>query len=238
MSNSGYNTVDFETGNIVYKGQLEVVKGNHKNMASRTEAYLPGDERGHINASSLNGSNNRLNIVPQHKDVNHGAYYSMEKGETNALKNEATIDSEKSAIVDSKPGDRPNTFIVNDDITYMDGHKEAVHHSFINESYAEQTAWNDISATLPGAFDAENPGDGLRDSMSNMDYAELMTFTDAELPNIASEYEACDFTTINESVDEVTDIAVEESDITASDEISSSVSTDCDIDMGADAELE
>ena len=53
MRNSSYSTVDPENGNITYSGPLEVMKGDHSHMPARTEAYLPGDERGHINASSL-----------------------------------------------------------------------------------------------------------------------------------------------------------------------------------------
>ena len=46
-------------------------------MPYRTDAYLPGDERGHINASSL-GGNSKDNVVAQNAELNHGAYYSME----------------------------------------------------------------------------------------------------------------------------------------------------------------
>lgn len=104
-------------------------KGDHSHMPSRTDAYLPGDERGHVNASSLGGVNSRANVVAQHSDVNHGAYLSVEKGERTALQNGATIESEKTAVVNSQPGDRPSTFTVNDSVTYPDGHTEAVHYS-------------------------------------------------------------------------------------------------------------
>lgn len=77
-------------------------------MPGRTDAYLPGDERGHVNASSLQGSNTLENVVPQNSDVNHGAYYSMEQGERSALQNGAAIDSSKTAVVNSEPGARPD----------------------------------------------------------------------------------------------------------------------------------
>ena len=48
----------------------------------------------------------------------------MERGETDALKNGASIDSTKIAYVDGKSGDRPSAFMVNDKITYPDGHTE------------------------------------------------------------------------------------------------------------------
>lgn len=101
-------------------------------MPSRTSAYLPGDERGHIQASSLGGSNDPSNIVPQHHDVNRYGWRGMERGETDALKNGASIDSTKIAYVDGKSGDRPSAFMVNDKITYPDGHTENVHLSFSN----------------------------------------------------------------------------------------------------------
>ena len=42
------NTVDPQNGNVNYTGPTETCKGNHKGMPSRTEAYLPTDEKGHV----------------------------------------------------------------------------------------------------------------------------------------------------------------------------------------------
>lgn len=187
------NYIEQKTGNVIWEGDLQITKGDHTNMPSRTEAYLPGDERGHVNASSLCGSNLRSNIVPQNADVNHGAYYSMERGERTALQNDASIHSTKTAVVNGKPGDRPEAFMVSDNITYADGHTESIHHSFANASYAEQQVWNDESASIPDTFEASNPSDGLRSTMSISDYASLMEATDAELPGIAEDYAAADF---------------------------------------------
>lgn len=193
MRNPEYSSVNPDTGDVTYIGPLSLEKGDHSHMPSRTDAYLPGDERGHVNASSLGGVNSRANVVAQHSDVNHGAYLSVEKGERTALQNGATIESEKAAVVNSHPGDRPTTFTVNDSVTYPDGHTESIHHSFTNESYADQAAWNDMSASLPGTFDAPNPGDGLRGSMDSETYASLMESTDAELPELDMEYAPADF---------------------------------------------
>lgn len=198
MRNPEYSSINPNTGDVTYKGPLSLEKGDHTHMPSRTSAYLPGDERGHVNASSLGGSNfgsthSMANVVAQHSHVNHGAYASVEKGERTALQNGATIEAEKTAIVNSHPGDRPSTFTVSDSVTYPDGHTESIHHSFTNESYADQAAWNDISASMPGAFDSPNPGDGLRDSMDSESYASLMESTDAALPGIDAEYTPADF---------------------------------------------
>lgn len=210
-----YSAVDLKTGNITYSGPLEITKGNHDHMPARTDAYLPGDERGHVNASSLGGGNTSSNVVAQNSDVNHGAYYSMEQGERAALQNGATIDSNKVAIVNGQPGDRPEAFMVSDTVTYADGHSETLHHSFTNESYANQQAWNDQSAALPGTFDAPNPGDGLRDSMSPEAYADLMERTDAELPGIAADYAPADFSGVPDSVAEAGPAAGSVSDSSA-----------------------
>lgn len=193
MHSSEYSSVDPTNGNVTWNGPLSLEKGNHSGMPSRTDAYLPGDERGHVNASSLGGDNTTSNVVAQHHDLNHGGYLSVENGERNALQNGAAIDSEKTAIVDGQPGDRPSTFTVNDTVTYADGHSETIHSSFTNESNANQVEWNDISSSLPGIYDAPNPGDDLRGSMSSEEYAGLMEETDATLLDLDADYAPSDF---------------------------------------------
>lgn len=193
MYSNHHSFVDPNNGNVSWEGDLSIEKGNHFHMPGRTDAYLPGDERGHVNASSLGGANTTDNIVAQHYDVNHGAYYTMEQGERTALQKGAAIDSTKTAIVNANPGDRPEAFMISDNITYSDGHTESVHHSFTNASYTEQQAWNEQSAALPRTFDAPNPGDTFSSSMSSSEYAVLMENTDVELPGIAEDYIAADF---------------------------------------------
>ncbi len=193
MRSSEYSAIDSKTGNVSWEGPLSLEKGDHSHMPSRSNAYLPGDERGHVNASSLGGINSRANVVAQHSDLNHGAYYSMEQGERTALQNGATVQSEKTAVVNGQPGERPTAFSVNDSVTYPDGHTESIHHSFANESYATQDAWNHSCAALPGTFDEANPGDSLRDSMTPEAYSEVMAETDASLPSISDDYAPADF---------------------------------------------
>lgn len=139
--------------------------------------------------------------------MNHGGYLAVENGERSALQNGAVIDSEKTAFVNGQPGDRPTAFLVNDTITYPDGHTEAVHHSFANESYASQAEWNELSAALPGAFDGPNPGDGLRDSMSTAEYAELMEETSETLPGLQDDYAPADFSGVPDSAVEAESMA-------------------------------
>ena len=148
MYSNHHSSVNPNNGNVSWEGDLSIEKGNHFHMPGRTDAYLPGDERGHVNASSLGGTNTTDNIVAQHYDVNHGAYYSMEQGERTALQNGAAIDSTKTAIVNANPGDRPEAFMISDNVTYSDGHTESVHHSFTNASYTEQHSDNLQQASL------------------------------------------------------------------------------------------
>lgn len=228
MRNPGYSSVNPNTGDVTYNGPISLEKGDHSHMPSRTDAYLPGDERGHVNASSLGGVNSRANVVAQHSDVNHGAYLSVEKGERTALQNGATIESEKTAVVNSHVGDRPTAFTVNDSVTYPDGHTESIHHSFTNESYADQAAWNDMSASLPGTFDGENPGDGLRGSMDTESYSSLMDATDAEMPGLDADYAPADFSGVPDSA-ETSSVSA---DVGAD---SDAGSGDCVADTGSDA---
>ena len=188
-----YTVVDSNTGTVTSHSNLEITKGNHKGMPSRTSAYLPGDERGHIQASSLGGSNDPSNIVPQHHDVNRYGWRDMERGETDALKNGASIDSTKIAYVDGKSGDRPSAFMVNDKITYPDGHTENVHLSFSNESYADQAKEERIVASLGDEiYDAPNP-DAARESMSPEEYKALMEEADQVDFDIRDEYAPADY---------------------------------------------
>lgn len=195
MKENSYNTFDPATGTKTFDGPSELTKGNHNNMPSRDDSYLPTDERGHIQASSLGGSNKPDNIAPQAKDLNHGAYYNMEAAERNALRDGSTIDSEKTAFSSNQPGNRPDAFIVNDSITFSDGQSQDVHLSFSNMQNSEQTAINDeATAQASDMMDAfENPGDSLRESMSAEEYADLMEETDAALPNIADYYAEWDY---------------------------------------------
>lgn len=234
MRNPENSSVNPDNGDVTYKGTLSLEKGDHRHMPSRTEAYRPDDERGHVNASGLGGINFETNVVAQHRDVNHGAYLSVEKGERAALQNGAVIESEKTAVVNSRPSDRPSVFTVNDSVTYPDGHTETIHHSFLNESYADQEAWNTVSASLQETFDAPNPSDGLRNETDGESYAVLMERTDAEMPTAESDYAPADFFGMSQNADTAdvsADIGVD-SDSAVGDDFAD---TDCTDAENADA---
>lgn len=189
MRNPNYSTIDPKTGSVNYNGPCEIMSGDHSHMPSRTSEYQPGDERGHVQASSLGGINTRANVVAQNADVNHGGYYSMERGERSAIKNGASIHTDKTAYVSNQFGGRPDAFLVNDTVKYADGHVENIHYSFANESYVLQEARNAESVAFEETFDAPNPGDSLRDSMSIEAYSDLMEETDLQLSNVFDDYE-------------------------------------------------
>lgn len=195
MSNTKTNTVDPKTGTTTYQGPSQITKGNHNYMPSRTSAYLPTDERGHIQASSLGGSNSRNNVAPMSKDLNHGSYLHMENAEKSAIQNGATVQSEKTAFVSNQPGGRPDAFMVNDTITFSNGNTQTVNLSFSNMQNDQQAAINDEVSTQASSLMDEfsNPGDVGRASMTTEEYAELMEQTDASLPNIADYYSEWDY---------------------------------------------
>lgn len=238
-----YSSVDTK-GNIHYSGPLEITKGNHFNMTPRTVAYLPGEnepkvgvyDRGHITASSLSphATNDKTNVAPMHSDLNRagGAYYAMEDGQRTALTNGASIHSEKAAFVGGQPDEKPSAFMVSDTITYESGQVDHVNLSFTNASYEEQQAWNDQSAALLDTFDTS-----LRDSMSTVEYSELMESIDAVLPDIAGEYEAADFSglpgadsTVSVSDDTTADANAADTTADAGVSADDDGSADCDAD--------
>lgn len=236
MRRSEYSSVNSANGNVTWKGPLSQEKGDHSGMPPRTEAYLPGDEKGHVNASSLGGDNTASNVVPQHHDLNHGGYLSIENGERKALQNGASIESVKTAIVDGQPGERPTTFQVNDTVTYADGHLEKIHNSFTNESNANQVEWNDMSSALTGIYDAPNPGDDLRELMSLGEYTNLMELTDAEMVTLEADYAPSDFYGVPyaTSGNDVSENSIRDADIDAGIDAGIDVDIDDGIDVGLD----
>lgn len=238
MRNRECSSIESITGSINYNGPSILVRADHSHMPPRTHAYLPGDERGHVQASSLGGSNSSANVVPQAADLNHGAYYAMEQGERNALKSGALVYSDKTAYVSGLAGQRPEAFIVNDAIIFPDGHTEYVHFSFSNESNAEQARWDATVASLPGIYDAPNP-DAVRDSMSPEAHEELMAGADNVLVSIEDEYDPTYSTNCisveTQNFDVISDI---DSDANSDSDIATSLdSSEANIETAKDCEI-
>ena len=182
-------TTNPENGTVISRGYLELTKGDHSNMPKRTSAYPDGYERGHTNASSLSGGNHRLNVHPQAKDLNHGAFANMEAGERDVLKAGGTIHSEKIAYNTGPKGTAPEDNMVNDTVTHANGNTNHVNLSFANMNDPEQEAVQQMTpqgASLINEYD--NPGDVGRQTYSTDEYAQLMEETDAQLGGIRDEY--------------------------------------------------
>ena len=197
--NVGCNTVDLRTGIKTYTGPCTVCKGNHARMPARNNSYLTTDERGHIQASSLSGCNDKINICPMAKDLNHGAYLSTENGEKNTLSNGHRIETEKIAFSSNQPGHRPDAFMVNDTVLFSNGKQQEIHHSFAN---LQDDVQENLNAELNNHSDMlymQNPGDSLRESMPSREYAELMEVTDNELLDIRSEYQVEEYVFVSDS---------------------------------------
>lgn len=195
----GYNTVDRLTGTKAYNGPSEITKGNHNNMPSRDASYLSTDERGHIQASSLSGTNNKDNITPQAKDLNHGAYLSIENGEKDALRQGYSVQTEKIAYASNQIGGRSDAFIVNDSVNKGNGQVQEIHHSFTNMMNSQQEGLNQELNNQSDLLDVSNPSDGLRENMSSEQYADLMEKTDSELFNLRDEYQMDAYVTVTPS---------------------------------------
>ena len=194
---AGTYNIDPESGTGTFSGPSELTRADRSNMPARTSVYLDTDERGHNQASSLGGDNSPLNVFAQARDLNHGSYFDMEQGERNSLKGGAQIHSEKIAYTTEGPGSRPSAFMVNDTVTYADGRVQNVHYSASNIMNAEHESYNALADEHTDLMDEfDNPGDTLRDSMSEADYSALMSATDAEMPNVADMYQEADFSSL------------------------------------------
>lgn len=70
-----------------------------------------GDEGGHLIASALGGAGDRINIVPQEKTLNRGAWRAMEREFQQALAEGKTV-SVKIEMGYPQNGGRPSEFRV------------------------------------------------------------------------------------------------------------------------------
>ena len=200
QNSRGTYSVDPKTGTVTYIGECILTSGDHSNMPARTPAYPEGYERGHGHGSSVGGVNDRLNITPQAADVNHHGYASMEAGEREVLKAGGQVETEKSSVFTHKGCYVPETYQVNDTITYPTGKTQEVHLSFANLSYAEQETYaREVEAQASGMSDAwPNPGDALREEMTPAEYAKVIEETESFLPGIKDLYSP-DWVTVEHS---------------------------------------
>ena len=176
MRHPEYSSVDPRTGDVTYSGSLSLEKSDHSHMPSRSGAYLPGDEKGHVNASSLGGRQHNFKRGPAARRSEPRRRPLRGGGRTGrTVQRRGDRLRGKTAVVGGQPGDRPIAFTINDSVTLP------------------RTATRSPSTTLsqtspmpirrPGTpsrrpcltpLTRPNPGDGLRGSMDADSYASLM----------------------------------------------------------------
>ncbi len=189
---NGYEfSIDTETGTTTARGDLQsekALRGGKMNISGK----LSTDHDGHLVAARANGPMIPENIHAQNSQLNQGTYKRVENAEQRLLADNATIQTERTAFttnLQGENGERPSAYMVNDRITYADGQTQDVHLSFANMSRSEQENLNQSLDVHSDMLDVSNPGDVLRDSMLDMEYASLMESTDTELPGIREEFE-------------------------------------------------
>ncbi len=81
-----------------------------------------GDEGGHLIASALGGAGDRINIVPQDKTLNRGAWRDMEREFQKALNEGKTVSVKIEVGYPPSGGGRPSEFAV---VAYINGKAKA-----------------------------------------------------------------------------------------------------------------
>lgn len=190
---NGYEYTTYEGGTTTAKGFSQDIKASRNGMGKDIggEYKLDSDDRGHLIGAQHNGSAQDINLSAQDSSLNRGPYRTVENTEmaiTRDTNNPGTVYMEKTAYTTnaSEVGSRPEAYMVNDIITYADGQTQRVNLSFANLSPQEQEMYGEEAAKYD--IEADNPGDQLRESMSEEEYSELMESTEDSLPSIKDEY--------------------------------------------------
>lgn len=187
---NGYEYIIRDNGTVTAKGYLQDETASRKGMSS-IESAGEGYQKGHLIAARENGAIIEENIFSQDAGLNQGRYKKMENAEMRLIqKDSAQVFTEKTAFISnhSKGLQRPDVYMINDTIFYPNGDMNTVHLSFANMSTSEQELLNEESALVAFDTDIENPGDTLRERMTDEEYTELMELTDENLLNIDEEY--------------------------------------------------
>lgn len=196
VNENGYTFQVKETGTTTVKGEVQ-------NATAKRDGYLQTQaggtlreathQGGHLVAAQANGPAIKENIFAQDAKLNQGAYKSVENAEQRLLKDNANIQTERTAYVSAQKnatGSIPDAFLINDRITYADGQTQEVHLSFANLTRTEQEGLNqELNAHADMLDELPNPGDELRNSMSTAEYSNLMEETDAGLSSVRNEFE-------------------------------------------------
>lgn len=195
---SGYTFLIDENGTTIAAGRLQDIKAERNarlQAKAGGELRESGDQGGHLVAAQHNGPPISENLFAQDGRLNQGGFKSLENAEHRLISDpqgKAEIYTERTAFVSNvhaENGNRPDSFMVNDNIRYADGSVQDVHLSFSNMTVQEQEDINQVLETSILPEDISNPGDTLREFMSPEEYAQLMEETDTVLPNIRDEFD-------------------------------------------------
>lgn len=190
---NGYEYTTYEGGTTTARGFSQDIKASRNGMGKDIGgAYkLETDDRGHLIGAQHNGTAKEINLFAQDSSLNRGPYRTVENTEmgiTRDSNNPGCVYMEKTSfsLNADENGSRPDVYMVNDTITYADGQSQHVNLSFANLGSKEQEMYGEEAAKYN--IEADNPGDRLRESMSEEEYSELMESTEDSLPSIKDEY--------------------------------------------------
>lgn len=130
------------TGLSVFENGFSMDEGEIMNSIVKTEEHyvqrkaggdsrLSDDRGGHLVPSSQNGTSDSINITAQNGKVNTRDVRVVERDESSAVKNGATIQTERTAYCSNDPN-RPDAYMYSDHVTMPDGTTHDIHHSWIN----------------------------------------------------------------------------------------------------------
>ena len=180
-------TQDVETGTTVASGFYDPTPGERSLTLQREAGGTlrgPTHQGGHLVPARANGPAIPETHFAQERDLNISSVKKLENAEYRSAVDPDVVSlyTERTAFISNQrtpTGEVPDAFLFNDTITFENGRVLDTHFSFENlpnsqqESLQEEVAQFDIP-------DTPNPGDGLRESMDPLEYAELMEETELE----------------------------------------------------------
>lgn len=197
-THNGYNYEVYDNGSVRATGQIQNEKAERNGYIQRTAggaSRQETDHGGHLVPASQNGTSDSINISAQNAKVNTRDVRAVEREESKAVNNGATIETERIAVCDIDP-DRPSAYIINDHVIMPDGSEHDIHHSFTNEDMSQ--------------FDKYTGLDNAQDSYN--DVAKEMGYSKEEYEQILTESENYDYSDYGEGWHSSTPTATTESD--------------------------
>jgi hypothetical protein len=113
---NGYTYDVYDSGTTIAHGTIQDEKASRNATIQRNaggESRQPDDHGGHLVPASQNGTSNEVNISAQNGKVNTRDVRTVERGETQDVRNGAEIQTERIAFCSHDPN-RPDAYIIND----------------------------------------------------------------------------------------------------------------------------